>query len=90
MTEGETLRAESLRTLGWASIPPRRLTASRLSCAGERYMCKRRSRLHSAKTPVTASNACYVARHANVVSGAGWPALAVDPRWSDEKCVALA
>lgn len=29
-----------------------------LSCAGKQHMCKRRSRLHSPKTPVTASNAC--------------------------------
>ncbi len=33
------------------SVPP-------LSCAGKQHMCKRRSRFHSPKTPVTASNAC--------------------------------
>ena len=41
------------------AVPPRcHLTDLHLSCAGKQHMCKRRSRLHSPKTPVTASNAC--------------------------------
>jgi hypothetical protein len=37
------------------------LTDLHLGCTGKQHMSKRRSRLHSSKMPVTASNCCYVA-----------------------------